>query len=107
MRSLALCGLWQLLNSTDILEKQRMLKTSRIETVPMVRKRLPYINFGTWGIESAAWVNEVWAVNEFPEARDKGEEFHTEIDSPEKEALHPFREERIDDYCGLKQNRIS
>ena len=71
MRSLALCRLWQLINSTDILKKERMLKTSRIDIVLMVRKRLPYIQYscGTWGIESAAWVNEVGAVNEFPEAR--------------------------------------
>lgn len=74
---------------------------------PGLQRQRSYIHFGTWGRESAAWVNEVWAVNEFPEARDKREEFHTEIDSPEKEALHPFREERIDDYCGLKHTRIS
>lgn len=69
----------KLINRTDILEKERMQKTSQIETVPMVRKRLPYIQYscGTWGIESAAWVNEVGALNEFPEARDDSSILHS------------------------------
>jgi len=63
------------INSKDILEKERMHSTSKIDTVPMVRKTLSYIQeIQLWhlrkGIERAALVHSVGAGNEFPEARD-------------------------------------
>lgn len=70
------------INSQDILEKERMHSISKIDTVPMVRKTLSYIQeIQLWhfrkGIEGAALVHSVGAVNEFPEARDYSSILHS------------------------------